>query len=186
MSTLINVENLTIGYDKPLVTDLNFDLETGKILQICGQNGCGKTTLLKTILGQLRPLKGNVTTRGDFTYLPQLIRGYQHFSLTLGEILSCSVVNPKILELFSDEMLNKKWSDASGGQRQKTLIASRIHNVPEILVLDEPFNHLDKSSISLVETLLVYMLEHHFIKGLIIVSHLPIEGMDKFIKMVDL
>lgn len=148
-------------------------------MQISGPNGCGKSTLIKTILGEIKPLAGEISFNNAHpTYLPQLINDFQHFSVTLGEILACSDVHPDIMGLFTEKLLKTRWRDASGGQRQRALIATRIKQDPQVLILDEPFNHLDHEAISTIETLLHTMLSKKYISALIIVSHYPVTSFE--------
>lgn len=181
---LLHVSNLSIGYKKPIKENLNFVLNEGDVLLIKGLNGSGKTTLLKTILGEISPINGSVKIQKQFTYLPQLTNQFSHTSLNLQEILNCSNVHPDILNLFNKKLLHTPWRLASGGQKQRTLIASRIHQNPQILILDEPFNHLDSQAIDEVNTFLLYMLEKKFILGMIIVSHIPLNLPDLKVKEI--
>ena len=72
---VLEVNNLTIGYRKPLASDLNFKIKKGEIISIVGPSGVGKTTLLRTIAGLITPLSGhvncNVRRRGGLGYIPQ-------------------------------------------------------------------------------------------------------------------
>jgi zinc transport system ATP-binding protein len=134
-----------------LFEDINFELSPGQILMIEGANGSGKTTLVKVILG-LHPYYQGIV-KNDFsetTYLPQIGNVQFFLPLTVLDVIQLqaphaneeSVLN---LGLLTDKnSLSRPWNTASGGERQKSLLTRAFLRFGHILVLDEPFNHLDK------------------------------------------
>ena len=173
---LVSTRDLAIGYESPLQESLSFELLEGELLVVNGPNGCGKSTFLNTVLGKTRPLKGQVDLGADsmkMELLPQIVSYNLPFSVSLGEILEAYGVSEKFFSLFEGEFLQKKWSEASGGEKQKVLILSRIGTHCDVLVLDEPFNHLDQASIKKVEDFLAELLKSGDVGSMIMVSHIP-------------
>ena len=82
---ILRAENLTIGYEKPLASNLNLNVNSGEIISIVGPSGVGKTTLLRTIAGMVSPLSGtiecNVEKRGGLGYIPQRLGLVRHTSV---------------------------------------------------------------------------------------------------------
>jgi len=153
--TILNVDNLSIGYNhQALVTDLDFIVKGGERIIIVGDNGQGKTTLLRTLTEELPPVSGS------FSWFTGLKRGYygQQSTLNLnsdeqvGEYLrrlaNSDLKTEKILQmagdfLFRDEDLKKSLGVLSGGEKSRLVLAGLLLSKPDILVLDEPSNHLD-------------------------------------------
>lgn len=151
---MIGFENVAIGYepDRPLVEGINA-LVTGKDrLAIMGNNGTGKTTILKCILGQVRPLEGQIVRYREckIGYIDQ-----HHFDIqgqkTLVEYLTDlfpamgekAVCNHLGKFNFSDDDFYKTPDMLSGGEKMRLLLAKIILNDYDLLLLDEPTNHLD-------------------------------------------
>ena len=153
--TILNVDNLSIGYDGlPLVSDLDFIVKGGEKLIIVGDNGQGKTTLLRTLSDDLAPVSGG------FTWFPDLKKGYYaqqsinslDINEQVGEYLrrlaSSDLKTEKVLQmagdfLFKDEDLKKAIGVLSGGEKSRLVLAGLLLSKPDILILDEPSNHLD-------------------------------------------
>jgi len=153
--TILNVDNLSIGYnDKPLVSDLDFIVKGGEKLIIVGDNGQGKTTLLRTLSDDLAPVSGS------FTWFTGLKKGYYAQQSTTGldpneqvgeylrRLASGDLKTEKVLQmagdfLFKDEDLKKAIGVLSGGEKSRLVLAGLLLSKPDILVLDEPSNHLD-------------------------------------------
>ena len=149
---LLRAEDLVGGYSKerPLTRELSFDLWSGDRLAVVGPNGCGKTALLRTVLGEVPPL------RGDFRFAPSSKVGYfdQDIRLVPPDVTALEAV----LGTGRDETLvrtvlgrmgvrretvNKKVAKLSSGERAKVLLAELILGHNNLLVLDEPTNYLD-------------------------------------------
>ena len=153
--TILNVDNLSIGYNhKPLVTDLDFIVKGGERIIVVGDNGQGKTTLLRTLTDDLAPISGS------FSWFTGLKRGYYSQQSTVilnqdeqvGEYLrrlaSNDLKTEKVLQmagdfLFRDEDLKKPIGVLSGGEKSRLVLAGLLLSKPDILILDEPSNHLD-------------------------------------------
>ena len=148
----IKCNNLTFGYDEEnlLYKNLNFDLSRGEKLLVVGENGIGKTTLLRLIMGYLKPLEGNVeiTEKTDIAYYAQeheilepnktILENFANFGLADYEIR-------RMLGsfLFSGEDIFKKVEVLSPGERSRVALAKISLTGANTLLLDEPTNHLD-------------------------------------------
>lgn len=175
---LIRFEDATLGYPgKILFQDFSWEIYRGDKILITGPNGCGKTTLIRTILGLIPPLKGSLeyySTQGTSCqtinrgYLPQVNTINKHFPITLGEViaqglsrtsLSTKEKKQRTHELLEQvglsELQHECIDHLSGGQLQRLLLARAIAPKPELLVLDEPNTYLDKAH----RKLLCQMLE---------------------------
>lgn len=148
----IKCNNLTFGYDEEnlLYKNLNFDLSRGEKLLVVGENGIGKTTLLRLIMGYLKPLEGNIeiTEKTDIAYYAQeheilepnktILENFANFGLADYEIR-------RMLGsfLFSGEDIFKKIEVLSPGERSRVALAKISLTGANTLLLDEPTNHLD-------------------------------------------
>ena len=148
----IKCNNLTFGYDEEnlLYKNLNFDLSRGEKLLVVGENGIGKTTLLRLIMGYLKPLEGNIeiTEKTDIAYYAQeheilepnktILENFANFGLADYEIR-------RMLGsfLFSGEDIFKKVDVLSPGERSRVALAKISLTGANTLLLDEPTNHLD-------------------------------------------
>jgi len=185
----LQCKQLIVGYDKPLCKPLNFDLRAGEMVQLKGYNGSGKTTFLKTVLGSVSCFLGEyvwnvpVSTIG---YLPQHQDHSQYFSYTLGEILGLFDIPQEYLKNLSTDLLTKKWSQASGGEKQRILILTRIGLSTRVLILDEPFNHLDKQTTGDVSKFLQQLLLAAEPVAILLVSHLNTELKNGFVRVVEI
>ncbi len=147
---IITVKDLVIGYDTPLTRPLNFTIERNQKIAIKGVNGLGKSTLLNTILGNIKPLAGEVE-KGQFvvvgyfkqeeesTSTPALNEFWNEFpSLSNGEaraaLAKCGLTNDHI---------TSQMRVLSGGENAKVRLAKIMNREINFLVLDEPTNHLD-------------------------------------------
>ncbi|MEP7038312.1 MAG: ABC-F family ATP-binding cassette domain-containing protein [Acidobacteriota bacterium] len=152
-SNILTVEDLAIGYgENVLADDINFSLLRGECLGIIGGNGTGKTTFLKTILGQIRELDGKLIwgTKTDIGYYSQQLEELDERNEIIGELrrvapLAENGVLRSFLArfLFVGEDVFKRVSDLSGGEKGRLALAKLIYSQKNVLILDEPTNHLD-------------------------------------------
>lgn len=171
---MIHLENLCKQYKKQTVIDhLNVTFDRGTIYGLVGPNGCGKTTLMRCICGFTRPTSGTVTVNGqligkdcDFApstgiiietpgFLPHY-SGSRNLGILAG--ISGQVSNERIREVIClvglDPDSKKPVGQYSLGMRQRLGIAQAIMEDPQILILDEPFNGLDKDGVKDIHELL--------------------------------
>ena len=163
-SNILTVEDLAIGYgENSLADDVNFSLLRGECLGIIGGNGTGKTTFLKTILGQIRELSGKITwgTKTDIGYYSQQLEELDERNEIIGELrrvapLAENGVLRSFLArfLFIGEDVFKRVSDLSGGEKGRLALAKLIYSQKNVLILDEPTNHLDIPSREALEAAL--------------------------------
>lgn len=176
MTKLLEVQNLQ-AFSKEgaqLSPAVNFELQNGEVLFLRGENGAGKSTILKTILGLHQYFKGSFHFSVDsaqIQYLPQLGNLNFHLPLTLADMLADPSNQHAPSPLLAGLDLNKKWNTASGGERQKILFTSALMKKPRILLLDEPFNHVDKEAGHLLEKSLSHYLQEHPESAMILISH---------------
>ena len=165
---MITIENLTLAYQgHPAIHHLDINFKPGSLTAIVGPNGAGKSTLLKGISGELNPSGGFINFHGishkDIAYLPQQVQIDTTFPLSVfefvasgawSEIGALSGINfslkERILQAlktlgmfeFADRMLNT----LSGGQFQRILFARLLVQNKPVILLDEPFNHIDEQT----------------------------------------
>jgi ATPase subunit of ABC transporter with duplicated ATPase domains len=173
----VEIENLGHSFDEPLFENGNLILEAGARLAIVGENGVGKSTLLKILMGELEPTHGSVKWSENATlgYCPQDTTGVfdpninlfdwmtqwtkpgqddQEVRATLGRLL------------FKTEDFEKKAAVCSGGEKNRLLFGRLILSEPNVMLLDEPTNHLDMESIEALNLAL-----ENYEGTLIFVSH---------------
>lgn len=165
---MLAVKNISFGYtDKIILHDINFTVKTGQNIAVIGESGCGKSTLLKVIYGLYDLNRGDITYKGEAVTGPKhnLIPGMpymkylaQDFDLmpyvtaaeNVGSFLSNFYPEEKqrrIHELLQivemDGFADVKAQYLSGGQQQRIALAKVLALEPEVLLLDEPFSHID-------------------------------------------
>jgi len=194
----ITLQNVTVGYREPLVSGLSFHMKEGEFWVIVGPNGTGKSTLIKTILGIIKPLSGKILIHGKdctgwceerkyLSYVPQK-ESYSHsFPSTVFEVVLSGLFprmgrfqrigNREIREvlkwLAALELLpikDRKFNQLSGGQQRKVLIARALVSSPHYIFLDEPTTGVDlKSSRKILKLLDELHREKGF--GICMVTH---------------
>lgn len=148
---IFQTQNLVIGYDEPLSSPLNLEMERGQKIALIGANGIGKSTLLKSILGITNPLSGNVTL-GDYLSI-----GYFEQEMKKDLKTTCleeiwlefpSYTQYEVRSALAKCGLTTKHIESlvrvlSGGEQAKVRLCKLINRESNILLLDEPTNHLD-------------------------------------------
>lgn len=188
--SVLKVSDLTVGYNGvPILSDLNFEIDSGKILSVVGSNGSGKSTLVKTLAQKIPPISGTLewsVERVHIRYLPQSVQTNPLFSLTAKEILESNNIDIDHLKIFSSNDLNKRWNDLSGGEQQRLLIEIKLKTDGVFLILDEPFNHLDSTSIERLLQEILTLIYAKRLLGAIIVSHFDLRQANTGSKIHDL
>lgn len=192
---MIECKDLVLGYNEPITNPFNLFIEDNKWLGIIGENGIGKSTFLKTLLGNLAPLSGTVKLLGELpgkmnqsiSYIPQereinlsdamsgltLIKS-SYNGWKYGIPIFDKEINKYTLELLdlvgANSYMKQPFNTLSGGQKKRIYLAQALINKPRLLLLDEPLADLDPKA------------REHFIKtlkdihvyremGLLIISH---------------
>ncbi len=173
---VLQVDNLQIGYDDPLVDPLAFMVRKEEKVAITGKNGIGKSTLIYTILGQLPALDGQVN------WIDTAMIAYFSQDNTLDESKTpFDIVHDHyphftkkdIMDLLAQhgisyDMARRTLATLSGGEAAKLRLALLKHQKGNVLILDEPTNHLDKAAKRALKQAL-----QHYMGTLILVSHEP-------------
>lgn len=185
---LIQAENFLLRPPggEPLAKIPSLQLSAGEILWITGENGTGKTTLLHQLCEAPLPAAAAQTLtcavpRAQRAFVPQTQNKSFHLPCTLDEVLRVSsqgrFAQPPLwqdvieLGLLAAHHQDLEWNTASGGERQRTLLARALLSRPQLLFLDEPFNHLDRPAQKQVARALVDFLRRHPTAAIALVSH---------------
>lgn len=145
-------EHLKIGYNGRVIKELSLKLRRGQKIGIIGANGTGKTTFLKTVAGELPAVdgKGNLGNDVLLAYYDQQTASIQsedtvlkHFHDLYPAMTEKEVRNTLGMYLFSGQDAAKKVSNLSGGEKARLMLAELITGRPNLMVLDEPTNHMD-------------------------------------------
>ncbi|TCS79655.1 metal ABC transporter ATP-binding protein [Pectinatus cerevisiiphilus] len=157
---MLKIKHLYFSYsNKPeLLKDINFSVNRGEYISIIGSNGSGKSTLVRLILGLLKPSSGTISNSfQNMAYVPQRFNQLNtHFPITVKEILNCyknvrkkhihKEIKDVLTLLHMPEEENTLIGQLSGGQCQKVFIARALLGDPDLLILDEPSNGIDRQS----------------------------------------
>ena len=149
----LNVLNISKAYlDKEVLKNMNFTVNNNERIGIVGRNGCGKTTLIKIILGEVLPDIGSVDIKTSIGYLPQANEAHD---ISLSGIVNNKDLSKDIRRLINEleleKLKDKDISLLSGGEKTKLMFVSAVMGKPELLILDEPTNFLDWKSIEIME-----------------------------------
>lgn len=167
-SSVIEIKNVSFSYlsGPSVLEDVSLSVQRGELLAILGPNGGGKSTLLKLLLGILTPTSGKVQILGTAPaqatrrvgYVPQFVNFNRNFPISVREVVEMGRIGAttgndpkKDQELISyfmkefgiDHLAERRLSELSGGQIQRTLLARALVSEPELLLLDEPTASVD-------------------------------------------
>ena len=180
--SFVTCENFVlISPDGPMFEPISFCLKEGEILGLVGPNGVGKSLLLNCVATGAAPepfrWAGKLDTlgrrSGDNTFfLPQLHAPDVHMPYQLGEIASFDGKLSMGLSWFDKKIASRPWNKASGGERMRALLARAFASQAQLLLLDEPFNHLDAYSVSSVRDAMRAYVNVIPSRSIIFVSHL--------------
>ncbi|MNO18894.1 High-affinity zinc uptake system ATP-binding protein ZnuC [compost metagenome] len=194
---LSSMKNVVFGYgSEPVIDNLSLDIESGQFIGITGPNGAAKTTLLKLLLGLLRPWSGTVSLNNEMTeggklvigYVPQQVASFNAgFPSKVIELVRSGcylrlgwfgrftkeqeeLVERSLRQVDMWEYRNRRIGELSGGQKQRICIARALAQQPQVLVLDEPATGMDIGS-----RLGFYKLMRHYVSNhgrtVIMVTH---------------
>ena len=194
MNSIIEFRDVSFSYsNQKIVESINLKLYPNDFMAILGPNGGGKTTLLKLILGVLKPDSGSIRIFGEkpekarnrIGYVPQYGEFDKHFPISvLQTVLMAELTHKSWFPFYQKQMINKaenvlnkmqigslatkKMDELSGGQKQRVLIARALMSNPEILLLDEPMASLDPE---VEKDIYVLLKELNQTKTILFVSH---------------
>jgi zinc transport system ATP-binding protein len=169
MTKVLEILSASVGYDHNVVLkDVNLEVNDNDFIGVIGPNGGGKTTLLKLLLGELKPMKGRVVyyplkpNESLFGYLPQVSSIDKRFPITVLEVVLSGLMGGKGLsgrygrkdKQLAIDMLkrvgveglkNKAIGELSGGQMQRVFLGRALISHPRLLILDEPNTYVDNA-----------------------------------------
>jgi ABC-type Mn2+/Zn2+ transport system ATPase subunit len=184
---LARTSRLTAGYGRaPAIEGVSFEVDGGQRVALLGPNGGGKTTLLRALLGELRPMRGTVEVRGRAATVPQTERSRLDFPVSALDVALMGAL-PRLawwrrpggtdreaartaLERVGiADRAHDTFGDLSGGQRQRVLIARGLVQDARLLLLDEPFAGLDVPAAASLEVLIAELAAEG--RGIVIATH---------------
>lgn len=192
MTTILELKNISAGYDKtPVIQNASLTINQNDFIGFIGPNGGGKTTLLKVIVGLIKPTEGTIQSYRNGVKTDKLKVGYlaqkniidQQFPIRVKEVIASGMhkslffrhskkqtarIDELLTTLKLNHLKNASISEISGGEMQRALLGRAIISSPDILLLDEPNTFLDQQS----ETVLYESLnELNKSMAIVLVSH---------------
>ena len=198
---MVEIQNISKQFGRlDVLKDISLNFNRGECIALIGPNGCGKTTLIKSILGMVIPSKGRILVNGhevssDFSYrrqigyMPQI--GRYPDNMTVGQIIemikeirkSNEELDEDLLKSFKlTEIYNKRMRTLSGGTTQKVSATLAFLFNPDILILDEPTAGLDPLASEILKEKII--LEKQKGKLILITSHLLSELDDLITQLI--
>jgi ABC-type Mn2+/Zn2+ transport system ATPase subunit len=185
--TLIEAAGLSAGYGgTPAISAVEFTLSTGQTLALLGPNGGGKTTLMRTVLGELRPAAGTLRVSAACGTVPQTERSRLDYPVSALDVSTMGTLSrlswwqrpgrtereaaARALDRVGlGPLVDETFGRLSGGQRQRVLIARALVQEAGVLLLDEPFSGLDRPSGEGLEALIAELAAEG--RGVVIATH---------------
>jgi ABC-type Mn2+/Zn2+ transport system ATPase subunit len=184
---LARAEGLAAGYGRaPVIEEVSFEVDAGERIALLGPNGGGKTTLIRVLLGELRPMRGIAEITGRAATVPQTERSRLDFPVSALDVALMGAL-PRLAWWRRPGQADRRaalaalervgvaaraydtFGDLSGGQRQRVLIARGLVQDAELLLLDEPFSGLDVPAAKGLETLIAELAAEG--RGIVIATH---------------
>ena len=199
MTTLMEMRGLNTYYgESHILRDVDLTLKAGEMVCLIGRNGVGKTTLLKSLIGLLRPRRGEIVFNGIYLdrqaphqraraglgYVPQgreiipQLTVEENLKLGLealpGGLVRQQVIDPFVYDLFPilKDFLPRKGGDLSGGQQQQLAIARALLGKPKLLLLDEPTEGIQPNIVRDIESAVRQIISQTGISVLLVEQHL--------------
>ena len=190
---LLHLNNLSVGYDKSLISEIEIKVDKGEIVSVLGMSGVGKTTLMRTIAGLIKPIEGsieiNAPKRGGLGYIPQRLGLVRHMDVQHNVRLGARAGTPWNRNRFSE--VKKRTIDAintlglkdkidepvrrlSGGQQRRVATARTLAQQPKLILADEFLSELDSENVDVVLNAIqslvdngtsLLMVEHHELRA---------------------
>jgi iron complex transport system ATP-binding protein len=200
LMNVLEVNGLVGGYyKKEVIRGIDFTVAPGEFVCVIGANGCGKTTVLKTVLGLLKPFSGTITVNGrraehlserelarQLAYIPQahtppfpfsvadvVILGRTPYVNRLARVREADrrIAYQSLCQLGLEHLSERTYTKLSGGQQQLTLIARALTQQPRLLIMDEPTASLDFGNQQLVLSRMRSLANEGM--GVLMVTHDP-------------
>lgn len=192
---VISIKNLWAGYEADtILEDISFEMFQNDYVGLIGPNGGGKTTLIRVILGLLKPDKGTISVMGQepvrgrrhIGYVSQFQVEDKHFPISVWDVVALGRLQPNLLQNFHIrphdkevielalqqtgmfEYRKRTMNELSGGQRQRIYISRALAAEPKILLLDEPTSSVDSQSSNQIYNLLAELNDHI---AILLISH---------------
>jgi ABC-type phosphate/phosphonate transport system ATPase subunit len=170
---LVHLHDVAVGYDEPLIEDINIEVIAGDVIAVLGPSGIGKTTLLRTIAGLVRPLEGEVELavppRGGLGYIPQRLglvgNASVRTNIEMGTRVGLSRWYPPFVPVPAKQRsyANRAMEDLgishlaehpvrilSGGQQRRVATAKTVAQRPKLVLADEFLGELDDDNVDIV------------------------------------
>lgn len=167
MKKLLEIKELSAGYENQIVLEnVSLDIFSNDFIGVIGPNGGGKTTLIKTILGLVKPISGEMNlliSKKNIGYLPQVNQIDKRFPISVIDVVRSGKANTALFSSFhknsqekekAEALLqemgitsirNKSIGELSGGQMQRVFLCRALMNEPQLLILDEPSTYVDNN-----------------------------------------
>jgi ABC-type multidrug transport system ATPase subunit len=181
---LLEIKNCDVGYGKPIIRGIEFSLDFGEVLNVYGENGVGKTTLLKAFLG-ISVLRGEIRVLSKNILDLTPIERVKYISIAFAETIRTDITVGRYFELspfpiFKElvdafgllDILDKTFREISTGNNRKVQIVRALSSPAPVIALDEPFAHLDEKASKILWEIIEELRKRG--KSFIITSHRPL------------